>query len=236
MFIQPALPTSVHWTKIMEEVQAAAAALDQGTNLSGFVLDLLKAFNTLKWETTFMIAKQIGIPAQIIQGWRQALRGLRRTNLINGTVHGEHAASCGFPEGDPLSVFAMFLIAYCWGHWVTLTLDCTPFAFADNLEVTSGSTIQLRYSFGRVKDFCSAFGLTLSVDKCWFWSTTASGRKQIEDFTIEGVPLPLRYNATNLGATLQYSGKRSVALRKKRFRDWLDSVPCRSAFTVRVHC
>ena len=74
MFVQPALPTSVHWTKIMEEVQAA---VDQGTNLSGFVLDLLKAFNTLKWETTFMIAKQVGIPAQIIQGWRQALRGLR---------------------------------------------------------------------------------------------------------------------------------------------------------------
>ena len=161
--------------------------------------------------------------------------GIERITFINGTVRGEHSASCGFPEGDPLSVFAMFLIAYCWGHWVTLALNCTPFAFADNLEVTSGSTTQLRYSFGRLKDFCSAFGLTLSVDKCWFWSTTTGGRKQIVDFTIDGKSLPLRYHAANLGATLQYSGKRSVALRKKRFHEGIKRLARLRALPIGFH-
>ena len=215
-FVQPALSTTVHWTKHMEEIQAA---IDEGATLSGFVLDLLKAFNTLQWETTLLVASKLRIPDSILRGWKQALVGLRRSVLINGTIHGEHAATCGFPEGDPLSVFGMFVVAFCWGTWTTFNLDCVPFAFADNLEVSSRSSVQLKFSFQRVKDFCRYFKLTLSPAKCWFWSTSKKGRREVEHYSINGEVISVKYCVRNLGASLQYTKKKSDSLRKKRFQE-----------------
>ena len=208
-FVQPALSTTVHWTKHMEEIQAA---IDEGATLSGFVFDLLKAFNTLQWETTLLVASRLGVPDSILRGWKLALIGLRRSVLINGTIHGEHAATCGFPEGDPLSVFGMFVVAFCWGTWTTFNLDCVPFAFADNLEVSSRSSVQLKFSFQRVKDFCRYFRLTLSPAKCWFWSTSKKGRREVEHYSINGEVISVKYCVRNLGASLQYTKKKSASL------------------------
>ena len=87
-------------------------AYDSQGVISGVVCDILKAFNCFNRKVIHLLAKKGGLPPQLLTAWNGALTGLRRQIQIGGTLFGnQHSSSTGCPEGDPLSVTALFHVS-----------------------------------------------------------------------------------------------------------------------------
>ena len=90
---------------------------------------MVKAFNKLPRYAIFEAAKHLGIPIQILRAWAVALVQLKRIFFIMGHVSDFVLSATGFPEGDPLSVVAMLIVAAAWIAGLTLQVPtATPFA------------------------------------------------------------------------------------------------------------
>ena len=73
-------------------------------------------------------------PPQFIRAWSGSLRSLKRQVHIGGYLLGdEHASTTGYPEGDPLSVTALFILVWCFGWTLSERYHDVEFrAYADN--------------------------------------------------------------------------------------------------------
>ena len=91
----------------MEAVEDAQ--LHQST-LSGLVIDLTKAYNTLPRLPCLGIALASGVDQFTLQAWASALSGMRRRFWVNGSVASPVTSNRGFPEGCGMSCLSMLLL------------------------------------------------------------------------------------------------------------------------------
>ena len=135
------IPTIAHWTVLLDQLHCA---YDRRTIFSGIVLDIIKAFNVLQRRSIFLLADKAGVSAEVIRAWGGSLRGLTRSAVVGGCIYGSESSTTGFPEGDPLSVWAMFIITWyiAWSiEQAFPTVDMR--AFADNWELTGNRPYDL---------------------------------------------------------------------------------------------
>ena len=70
----------------------------------GVIADITKCFNALPRVPVWFLGRKLGLPNQLIVPWCQAVTCLQRRFKVDGGVSRSVHATCGLPEGDPLSV------------------------------------------------------------------------------------------------------------------------------------
>ena len=172
-----------------------------GTPLSGCVGDVVKAFNCLPRVPVFLMARHLRLPLPLIQTWHAAVTGVQRHFVVEGATGPPLSSTTGFPEGDPLSVVAMFLLNVAFHQFMDSSLDSiTTWSYVDNWE-TSGNTIEeVSSSPAQMIKFADMLDLQIDVKKLFAWSTDAISRRKLRD---NG--LVVQTHARDLGGHMCYS-------------------------------
>ena len=168
------IPTIAHWTVLLDQLHCA---YDKRTIFSGIVLDIIKASNVLQRRSIFLLADKAGVSAEVIRAWDGSLRGLTRSAVVGGCIYGSESSTTGFPEGDPLSVWAMFIITWYIAWSIEQAFPMVDMrAFADNWELTGDRPYDLVRSSEFLNELARLNRLEFSSDKCYAWSTCTDTR------------------------------------------------------------
>ena len=214
--VSPVLSTRSIWGL---ELDLLDSHVREGVAASGCVLDITKAFNVLHRGMLKAIMLRYGFPPMVVAAWFEALKGMRRQVLVNGAVYGTSTATTGVPEGDPLSVVAMFSVAACFRDFVQEVDDrVLPITFADNWEVFATKLSALEKVMRALPLFLDDMLLPVNPAKCWFWSISASVRKRLKTWQWKGDKVPVLLSAKVLGADVSYSFRRAARVRNGRIR------------------
>eukprot|EP00438_Fugacium_kawagutii_P035419 Skav202009 [mRNA] locus=scaffold1829:120856:132547:- [translate_table: standard] len=186
-FVAPHISTRSIWGWLAERI---ACQYRQRSTMSGLVLDIVKCFNVLPRCILFAIMRRLGFDGQTLSVWALQLSGLERTLYIDTCVYGASTSSTGVPEGDPLSVVAMYSMSLAFAFYLSVHSPLLPLAFADNWEALSVSSQELLQALPTVETFLGLCRLPVSVSKCWVWAITKSERKALKQARLNDSPLP----------------------------------------------
>ena len=100
------------WYTIMRDMENVQL---QGSNLSGGVIDLIKAFNLIPRVLVFHFMTVLQVPSQILRAWSQAAVNMTRRFVTQNCVGPPLRSVTSFPEGDAVmpSAFVPCLHATC---------------------------------------------------------------------------------------------------------------------------
>lgn len=185
--------------------------------MCGLVLDITKCFNVLDRRLVAQVMIRAGCPASLVQAWIAALNQLSRHVMVTGFSFGDSPSSTGVPEGDPLSVCAMFCVSWACSHFVVSQCNgILPACYADNWQFLARTTATLKSAGPFIEAFLDKACLPISAPKCWVWSTSVPGRKRLRTFQLFGTSIPLRYQAKDLGADISYCRRKAAKVRNAR--------------------
>ena len=190
--------------------------------LSGLVLDVVKAFNSLPRRPFLNTMQRVGIPDGILRAWESSLNNMQRCFRIGGGLQPFFRTCNGFPEGDSLSVVPMILCGWLWAAKVTRNPDCIsavqagertaiPHVFADNFEVVTELAQKdvLQNFLADSEHFATVLQVELAPRKMFIWSTSATIRGGNQIHTGDGQALQCKLHARELGVHLNFSRTRS---------------------------
>ena len=174
---RPRRETAHVWLVVAQMVEAG---LSHNTPVIGAVADITKCFNALPRVPVLALARLVGISPGVCRAWHQALHQMERRFTTQGCIGDPLTSSCGFPEGDALSVCAMFLINIAHHAYVTA---CKPeiraWSFVDDWQLTGSCPDAIVEGMQCVKDFATMLDLHLDQDKSFFWATQAEHRQSL---------------------------------------------------------
>jgi len=186
------------WRWILQELEHARHL--EGP-VSGFVADLVKAFNTLPRLPTMLSARLMGVAQETVVAWSGALSSIRRHFAVRQSFSSGLDSSTGFPEGCALSCLGMLVLDELLHKWLDqLSPSICGLTFVDNWEVVVKDVQWLLPAFQRLCTFVDMLDLQLDQAKTYFWSTCASTRAQLRS---SGKSVKL--SARDLGAHVVYS-------------------------------
>lgn len=189
------------WLVLQAQIELA---LQSNEVLCGLSTDLVRAFNHIPRQHTFQLATHLGVPARVIHPWKEFLSNCSRAFVVRGAHSTPTLSTCGFPEGDALSVFAMLQLNYAWDLYMKAFSPLVrPLSFVDNLSLVATSAGQLAWGYTCLVTFFQLWNLHTDVGKSYCWSTNGRQRKQLAQF-----PFPCVESATELGGVLSFTRKR----------------------------
>ena len=182
-----------------------ASAVEDGhyenLSVSGVSLDIQKCFNMLPRLPVFAIAKHLKLPDRVCVPWFRALMGLQRRFVVRGLTSPALISSSGFPEGDPLSVVAMYLVNLVMTASLAQTCPTVvPWSYVDDWQLVARKYEDALLGYEAICDFTNALQLPLDASKSFFWANSQEGRANLR----QG-PLPVKLHARNLGGHISYS-------------------------------
>ena len=214
--VSPVLSTRSIWGL---ELDLLDRCVRVGVQASGFVLDVTKAFNILHRVLLKRLMIRYGFSEKIVDAWFAALCGMERQVLVGGAVYGSNVATTGVPEGDPMSVVAMFTFALFFRDVVrSMNVSVLPITFADNWEVFADSVDALVKVVQQLEPFLQAALLPVAPGKCWLWSISRSGRKCLRSVRWQEQRIPVVLSARVLGADVSYSFRKAAKVKNNRIR------------------
>ena len=98
------------------------SAISLQSNLGGFVLDLIKAFNCIPRRPLAHMMIKKGIPIKIIKFWMSSLHNMSRLSQVGDNLGRPTFSTTGVPEGDAMSVCGMICLASCFHDYVASNL------------------------------------------------------------------------------------------------------------------
>eukprot|EP00435_Cladocopium_sp_Y103_P020844 s1782_g5.t1 len=215
--VGPRMSTRSLWGFVADFVAEEDAA---GGSPSGVVLDIIKAFNVMRRPLVMDVMLHFGLPACVVAAWMNALNGMERQILVAGCVYpasvGLQRSTAGVPEGDPLSVVAMFCMCLFFARFVTLEAEVLPVTYADNWQVISRQVGPILVILPKIHEFLERCALPVSPEKCWLWSADKVGRKRLKQVAFGDSHIPVRLQAVDLGADMPYCRRRAAAKRNGR--------------------
>ena len=215
--VGPRLSTRSLWGFVSDFVAEEAAS---GHAPTGLVLDIVKAFNVLRRPLVHDVMVHLGAPVWLVQAWLRALEGMERHVLVAGTVFPAavslRRSNAGVPEGDPMSVVAMYCMCRFFASHVQLCPGVLPLTYADNWQVIALQLEPLRQVLPQVDDFLRRCSLPIAPEKCWMWSMGKQERRALRNTMLGTDKVPVRLQAVDLGADLPYCRKRAAAKRNLR--------------------
>ena len=122
-------------------------------------------------------------------------------------------STAGVPEGDPLSVVAMFCMCLFFAKFVMQEAEVTPVTYADNWQVMARQVGPIIQVLPKIKEFLDRCALPVSPEKCWLWSAGKSERKRLKQVSFGESKIPVRLQAVDLGADVPYCKRRAAARR-----------------------
>ena len=214
------LPTTTIWGFVSDFLDFHDHLGDE-SHPSGIVLDIVKAFNTLNRAILRELMRKAGIPSGFIDAWIFGLDQMTRRVNIQGNHFGACTGCTGVPEGDPLSVVAMWAFSRLFSCVVeahSTPVLTTPVAYADNWEVLSGSCREVIALYPVLASFLQACRLPVAPRKCWAWALRADDRKALKQIAFGEEPLPVVLRQKDLGADMAYCYGIAAATRNGRVR------------------
>ncbi len=187
-------------------------AMYSGVALSGCVGDVVKAFNCLPRVPVFLVARHLRLPTQLINTWHAAVSGVRRHFVVDGATGPPIASSTGFPEGDPLSVVAMFLLNIAYHQFMDASLpSITSWSYVDNWETSGTSIDEICDSPNQMIQFADMLDLQIDLKKLFVWSTDSLARHRFR-----GARMAVQLHARDLGGHMCYSKQNTCHTIKAR--------------------
>ena len=152
----------------------------------------------------------------------KALDGMERQILVAGCVYPAaedlKKSTAGVPEGDPLSVVAMFCMCLFFARFVLGEADVVPVTYADNWQVIARQVGPIVTVLPKIHEFLELCALPVSPEKCWLWSAGKIGRKRLKQVAFGDSHIPVRLQAVDLGADMPYCKRRAAAKRNLRIK------------------
>lgn len=186
------------WRLVLNEVSDAHMT-DQV--VCGFVVDLVKAYNTLPRYPVLFASKLLGIGQSTLLGWSGALASVCRHFAIRSSYSDGLYSTTGLPEGCGLSCLGMLVLDLLLHRWMSsLHGSIQTLSFVDNWEVLLRNPELLDAAFDRLSHFVTLLDLELDTRKTFFWSTSRPHRVQLRS-----AGRFVRNSVKDLGAHVAYS-------------------------------
>ena len=185
-------------------------------HLAGLVVDIVKCYNNIPWVPMQMILEKLKVPQQYIHALFEFLHQQLRCFDIKGTCGPMMQATTGIAEGCALSVAMMMALSYCMHRVLQFkipTIECT--AYADNWGLISSLPEDLKQGAELLYNCVSVLRMQLAPHKSWVWTTNPKWKKELE-ITFDGISVPLKHNAIDLGCDLHYGAKKILHARNQR--------------------
>ena len=183
-------------------------ALKSREPVSGFCMDIQKCFNCIGRYPSQLLMRILGIPDSVTAFWANCMSGLTRVFHIGDTFSEPQPSTCGIPEGCPVSVVIM--AAWAWAVSVRLSqIGVEPITYYDDWSWVSGNFALHQPALQAVLAFCQAAKLTVSLSKCWAWSTESKERERwqtvLKSILGRDQPVSVKLDAIELGILHHYA-------------------------------
>ena len=187
--VRGGLPTRQSRSVWYEISQMIETSHHDGSELSGIVLDIRRAFNAIPRVPLWEMLHLLHFPIQILQAWAMFVSGqVRRFRVRRST--GDEVDSCvGLPEGCAMSVFGMALIDWLLDLWISemYKLPSQLFSYVDDWQVAFRNPEQYQNLLQLIQEFSSMLDLEIDFTKSYVWSTEGEARVALRDGPIEVV-------------------------------------------------
>eukprot|EP00438_Fugacium_kawagutii_P007365 Skav218578 [mRNA] locus=scaffold2610:471827:475942:+ [translate_table: standard] len=171
----------------------------------GLTVDLIKCYNQVPRLPVIAALRRMGIPSQYLNAVWGMYQQLDRIIEIAGEVGSPVSSTTGIPEGCCFSIVAMLGLT-AWAtqyiHHQHETVECL--AYADNWAFFTDCVDTLNAALSTLQNFVTMLKMKIAPDKSWVWGTHRSDRRALQQVTILGTPIPLKYGTTELGCDVSY--------------------------------
>ena len=151
--------------------------------------------------------RKMGVPEQIVTALDSMFQNLKRVLELAGEIGEEWVSTTGVPEGCAMSLVSMLtLTAWAAGHIKSfVSNDMAEFlAYADNWGILVDSFNDLRSGIFSLFQFVQMLRMNIATDKSWTWSTRPKMRAKLKGLEINGVSIPVKLVAGDLGCDVAY--------------------------------
>ena len=190
-------------------------ATDDGCEVFGLVVDLVKCFNRIPRIPLLRALMLMGIPVAYLRALEGMLDDVARYAELSHQIGQPIRSTCGFPEGCAFSVAVMLMLSVWASSYLTFHHpEVEPNFFADNWGIICNTSNTLRAATRRLEMFTYCLQMAISPEKSWVWSNTSKGRQKIQHTAIYGRPVAVYHRATDLGCDVSY-GKAKVKTKSR---------------------
>eukprot|EP00435_Cladocopium_sp_Y103_P039530 s1405_g10.t1 len=217
-FLPGCEPTQL-WLTLQADVECAHQS---AADLCGLSSDLVRAFNNIPRQHTFALAEHLGVPSLVLRPWKAFLDNCTRAFDIRGALSLAVTSTCGLPEGDAMSVYAMVQLNLAWHLYMKVFAPSVrALSFVDNLSLVATTTAALLHGFACLVDFFRLWNLMVDLHKSYCWATSSSLRTQLRTMPMQSVD-----SATELGGVLSFTRRRFTGLMAKKISSLEDKWFC----------
>eukprot|EP00438_Fugacium_kawagutii_P001979 Skav210047 [mRNA] locus=scaffold706:505896:511097:- [translate_table: standard] len=216
-------------------------SLQAGTQLGGFSLDLIKAFNTFGRRPFVHLFRRLGVPSWVCQFWITSLSNMRRMPQLGSDLGDPIHSTTGLPEGCCLSVLGMLALSFMFFCRLRTTL-VLPYGYADNWSWVTTILAEQRQAFIKMLNLTCALRVMVDFSKSWAWGNTKEfreGCKLLQLFFPDlGVSIQILEHVKDLGEVISYNRRHFVDFIKDKVQNAcqrirrLRHIPC----TVQQKC
>ena len=193
----PGCEPSQLWLLLQSEIEIS---LQQNTALAGLSVDLVRAFNFTPRQHSFVLAEHLGVPAMVLTPWKAFLQGCTRAFRIHECLSEATTSTCGMPEGDALSVYAMVQLNFVWHiYQKQFCPSVRSLSFVDNLSLVASCPAELAVGYSTLCSFFDLWNLRIDLDKSYCWSLHGTDRLALRRFPMKAV-----LSAHELGGCLSF--------------------------------
>lgn len=205
----PGCEPSQLWTVLQGEIECA---LQGQMPLCGFSTDLIRAFNNIPRQHTFALAAHLGVSSKVVVPWKAFLSTCTRSFELQGHLSDSTTSTCGLPEGDALSVYAMVQLNLAWHCYMqAFAPQVRAISFVDNLAVVAHLPELLSAGLVCLIEFFRLWNLAIEAAKSYCWALQTQHKKQLCSFPFRRVDA-----AHELGGILSFTRRPGTGLQKQR--------------------
>ena len=178
-------------------------AIYEGQVISGWIQDIIKAFNMIPRDPIFRAAIHFGLSPGLVRGWAGFVGATTRFFVIRSTLS-EGLRSCtGYPEGCGMSVVAMFLANLVIHRWFSMLWPQLELhSYVDNIELLEHGEGSLESGLHSLTALMRLFDLELDEAKSYAWSLHSATRQALRRSGHR-----VKLSAKDLGGHMQYCRK-----------------------------
>ena len=205
----PGCEPSQLWLLLQAEIECN---LQQQQAMCGLSVDLVRAFNFIPRQHSFALAQHLGVPSTVLTPWKAFLGCCTRAFKIHDALSVATHSSCGMPEGDALSVYAMVQLNFVWHiYQKQFCPSVRACSFVDNLSLTATHPSDLAVGYSCLCSFFELWNLQIDLGKSYCWSLSSDDRLSMSRF-----PMKLVYSASELGGCLSFCKRMHHGLQRLR--------------------
>lgn len=198
------------WLLLQAQIESS---LQDGSVWCGLSTDLVRAFNNIPRQHSFRLAQHLGLPLCVLSPWRSFLQSCTRSFKVRGFLSQAVASTCGMPEGDAVSVYAMVQLGWVWHIYMRhFCPQVRSLSFVDNLSLVAANSFDLAWGWSCLVEFFRLWNLSVYVCKSYCWALSKTLRDQLGIF-----PMDLVHCSRELGGVLSFTRRQHTGLQHSRF-------------------